>query len=81
MEGKSKFFKREKEDDLEDDDKETDDIIEELSRIPKFVNKPPQGSFSAPEGNKLKHKRYEPIDWKKYFTNTALIDEVNSYNI
>lgn len=76
MEGRSKFFKREKEDDLEDDHKETEDVIEELSRIPKFVNKPPQVSLSAPEGNKLKQKRYEPIDWNKYFTNTALVNEV-----
>jgi hypothetical protein len=76
MEGRSKFFKREKEDDIDEEDKETDDIIEELSKIPKFVSKPPQGSFTAPGGNKLKQKRYEPIEWNKYFTNTALVDEV-----
>jgi hypothetical protein len=79
MEQKSKFFKKTNEEEInEEEDKETDDIIEELSKIPKFVNKPPTANFSTSGGSvKSKLKRYEPIDWNNYFPNSALINNVS----
>ena len=75
---KSKFYiQKHEEEREEEEDKETDDIIEELSKIPKFVSKAPLPNKSASNPiSKSRLKRYEPIDWKTYFTNTALVDDV-----
>ena len=86
---KSKFSET-IEEDKDDNEKELDDEIKEyivlnifrLSKIPKVTYKSEFPKFEIPKSSTTKKiKKFDPIDWKDYFPNHKLIDEViQSYN-